>query len=200
MAKDKHLQQRALLRVVVFGIVTVFFVTLSIVGLISNSNEAKQRYDSLIAVDQAGGDVEKSLNELRSYIYSHMNTQIGSELGVKPPIQLKGTYERLVAQEQEKAAKSNEALYAEAQAECERTQPAGFSGSNRLECITAYVDANGVKVEAKAVEEDFYKFDFVPPRWSPDLAGFSIVLASIFGIVFIIDLLLYFKTKRTVNM
>jgi hypothetical protein len=199
MVADKHLQQRALLRVVVFGIVTVFFVTLSIFGLIANSNGAKERYDALIAVDQAGGDVEKSLNELRSYIYSHMNTQIGSELGVKPPIQLKGTYERLVAQEEEKAIESND-LYAEAQSYCESTQPGGFSGRNRLDCITAYVDENGVVTEAKKIEEDLYKFDFVPPRWSPDLAGFSIILATIFGITFLIDLILYFKTKRTVNM
>jgi hypothetical protein len=128
-----------------------------------------------------------------------MNTQIGSELGVKPPIQLKATYERLVAQEKEKAIESND-LYAEAQSYCESTQPGGFSGRNRLDCITAYVDENGVVSEAKTVEEDLYKFDFVPPRWSPDLAGFSIILAVIFGITFLIDLILYFKTKRTINM
>lgn len=199
MAKDKHLQQRALLRVAVFGIVTVFFVTLSIVGLISNSNGAVERYESLKAVDQSGGDVEKALNELRAYIYSHMNTQIGSDTGIKPPIQLRGTYERLVAQEQEKAVEGN-SLYAEAQAHCERTQPSGFSGRNRLDCITAYVDSNGVKIEAKPVDEDLYKFDFVPPRWSPDLAGFSILLASVFGLVFAIDLILYYRTKREVNL
>ena len=200
MAKDKHLQQRALLRIAVFGVVTVFFVTLSILGLISNSNGAKKRYDALIAVDQAGGDVETSLKELRTFIYSHMNTQIGSELGVKPPIQLKGTYERLVALEEEKALKSNDALYAEAQAYCESTQPSGFSGRNRLDCITTYIDTHGVKVEPKVIEDDFYKFDFVPPRWSPDVAGFSILLASVFGVVFAIDLILYYKTKNNVNM
>jgi hypothetical protein len=200
MAKDKHLQQRAILRVAVFGIVTVFFVTLSILGLISNSNGAKERYDALIAVDQAGGDVEKSLNELRTYIYAHMNTQIGSELGVKPPIQLKATYERLVALEEEKALRTNEALYQEAQAYCERTQPAGFSGRNRIDCIASYIDTHGVKVEPKIVEDDFYKFDFVPPRWSPDLAGYSILLASVFGTVFFIDIIRYLRTKSTVNM
>lgn len=199
MAKDKHLQQAALLRLIVFGVATVFFVGLSLIGLTSNSNGAKERYDKLIAVDQAGGDVETALNELRTYIYSHMNTQIGSELGVRPPIQLKGTYDRLVA-ESKQNLKTNDELYAEAQAECERTQPAGFSGRNRLDCIEAYVDANGSATVEKNINEDLYKFDFVPPRWSPDLAGFSILFAAIFGTVFLVDLILYFRTKRIVNI
>lgn len=197
MAKDKHLQKRSLLFLTVFGAATLFFIALSVFGLMHNSNEAKKRYDTLIAVDQAGGDVELALNELRGYIYAHMNTQIGSELGIRPPIQLKGTYERLVAAETDKVAKANTALYAEAQADCELRQPAGFSGRNRLDCIEAYVDANGVK--AKSIEDDFYKFDFVPPRWSPDLAGFSILLAGVFGLVFAIDLIVYLRTKSMIQ-
>lgn len=197
MAKDKHLQKRSLLFLTVFGAATLFFIALSVFGLMHNSNEAKKRYDTLIAVDQAGGDVELALNELRGYIYAHMNTQIGSELGIRPPIQLKGTYERLVAAETDKVAKANTALYAEAQADCELRQPDGFSGRNRLDCIEAYVDANGVK--AKSIEDDFYKFDFVPPRWSPDLAGFSILLAGVFGLVFAIDLIVYLRTKSMIQ-
>jgi hypothetical protein len=197
MNKHKHLEKRALIRLMVFGSITLVFATLSIIGLTANSNEAKHRYDNLIAVDQAGGDVETALNELRSYIYSHMNTQIGSDTGIKPPIQLQGTYQRLVEAEKARVAKSNEALYAQAQEYCERTQASGFSGSNRLSCIEKYVDENGL-VE-NVIEDDFYKFDFVPPRWSPDLAGISIVLAAIFGIIFIADLIIYFRTRSIVN-
>lgn len=197
MNKNKHLEKRAVLRLAVFGSAMMLFVVFSLVGLSANSNEAKRRYDSLIAVDQAGGDVEASLNDLRGYIYSHMNTQIGSDTGINPPIQLKGTYERLVEAEKVKVATTNDALYGEAQAYCESTQPTGFSGRNRLDCIEKYVDENGVK--EKSIEDDFYKFDFVPPRWSADLAGYSILLASIFGIAFTVDLLFYFRTRSMIN-
>ncbi len=198
MTKHKHLEKRSLLLLAVFGGLTIFFVILSIVGLTQNSQGAKQRYDTLIAVDQAGGDVEEALNELRVYIYSHMNTQIGSELGIRPPIQLKGTYERLVAAEDQRVAQANEVLYEEAQKYCETTQPGGFSGRNRLDCIESYIDTNGTK--ANSIEDDFYKFDFVPPRWSADLAGISILLAGIFGLIFTIDLMLYFRTRSMVRM
>jgi hypothetical protein len=198
MAKHKHLEKRALLRLAVFGAVTVFFVALSLVGLTSNSQGAKDRYDALIAVDQAGGDVETALNDLRVYIYSHMNTQIGSELGVKPPIQLSGTYSRLVEAEDARVAKANEEVYARAQAECEAQYGAGALRSGRVPCVQEYIDKNSVK--ANTIEDDFYKFDFVPPRWSADLAGFSILLAGIFGLLFSIDLILYFRTRSMVRI
>lgn len=198
MAKHKHLEKRALLRLAVFGAATVFFVALSLVGLTANSQGAKDRYDALIAVDQAGGDVEASLNELRGFIYSHMNTQIGSELGVKPPIQLSGTYSRLVEAENARVAKANESMYAQAQAECEAIHGAGALQSGRVPCVQEYIDKNGVK--PNTIEDDFYKFDFVPPRWSPDLAGISIILAGIFGLLFSIDLILYFRTRSMIHL
>jgi hypothetical protein len=181
----------------VFGSLTVFFVILSVVGLTVNSNGAKDRYDALIAVDQAGGDVDEALNELRVYIYSHMNTQIGSELGIRPPIQLSGTYGRLVAAEEERVRIANEKVYEEAQVFCEQNNPAGSLLSGRVPCVEEFLDRNGV--EPSIIEDDFYKFDFVPPRWSPDLAGFSILLAGFFGLIFSIDLILYFRTKSMVQ-
>ncbi len=198
MALKMQHHTKALIRVLIFGLFTAIFGTLSIVSLAANSQGAKQRYDTLIAVDQAGGDVAVALDDLRIYIFNHMNTQIGSDNGIRPPIQLKGTYDRLVAEEEARVA-SSDALYAEAQADCELRQPTGFSGRNRLDCIEAYIDAHP-KATPKQIEESKYKFDFVPPRWSPDLAGFSIVLLIIFGLIFLIDLLLYLKTRNMLRL
>lgn len=198
MTKHKHLEKRSILLLAVFGVLTIFFVVLSLVGLAQNSNGAKDRYDTLIAVDQAGGDVETALNDLRVYIYSHMNTQIGSETGIRPPIQLKGTYERLIAAEEQKVAKANEVIYAAAQKDCEQKFGAGSLSNGRVQCVEEYLLANGAK--AQPVEDDFYKFDFVPPRWSADLAGFSILLAGIFGLIFAVDLILYLRTRSMVKM
>jgi len=200
MVKHKHLEKRALLRLSVFGALFLVSIALSFIGLSMNSREAKARYDTLISVDQAGGDVEAALNDLRTYIYSHMNTQIGSDTGIKPPIQLQGTYQRIVTGREREAGQTNEELYQQAQDDCERRNPNGFSGSNRLDCIAAYVDDNGVQEGVDiVVEDDLYKFDFAPPRWSPDLAGFSIVLTAVFGILTAIDLIIYFRTKNIVK-
>jgi len=198
MTKHKHLEKRALLRLSVFGIATVSFVVLSFIGLTANSQGAKDRYDTLIAVDQSGGDVEAALNDLRTYIYNHMNTQIGSDLGIRPPIQLSGTYSRLVDAETARVTKANDDVYAKAQAECETLYGAGSLRDARVPCVQEYIDNNTVK--PTIIEDDFYKFDFVPPRWSTDLAGFSILFAGIFGLIFSIDLILYFRTRSMVRL
>mgnify|MGYP006288184565 CR=1 FL=1 len=197
MHKQKHLEKNSLIRLAVFGAATLLFVSLSIVGLMRNSQGAVDRYERLLAVDKAGGDVETALNDLRGYIYSHMNTQIGSELGINPPIQLKYTYERLVAAEEERVSNINSELEPEAIAFCEAQNPSGFSGRFRLDCIEQYKDENGAKIQP--IEDDFYKFDFVPPRWSADLAGFSILLAIAFGISFVLQLLLYIRMRNKVQ-
>lgn len=194
--KHKNLERRSFVRLTIVGILALLFIGLSVVGLTRNSQGAKDRYDALIAVDQAGGDVESALLELQTYIYAHMNTQIGGENGIKPPIQLAGTYGRLVDTEQAKFEKSD--VYAEAQADCERRNPTGFSGSNRLSCIEDYVDANGV--EPIVIQEALYKFDFAPPVWSPDLAGYSILAAVVLVLVFCVDVALYFRTRHMVHM
>lgn len=196
--KHKNLYKNAVIRSIVFGCLFVIFIASSVVGLVQNSREAKDRYDTLIAVDKAGGDVDTALNNLRGYMYSHMNTKIGNDNGIRPPIQLQGTYERLLLAEKNRVTQVNESLYAAAQAYCERTLPAGLSGSSRLKCIEEYVDTSGEKVQE--IDASFYKFDFVSPRWSPDFAGISIVVACIFGAVFVIDLILFFRIRRLVHM
>jgi preprotein translocase subunit SecF len=197
MRKHKHLEKRSLLLLVVFGSVSVIFAVLSVIGLTMNSQGAKDRYDALIAVDKAGGDVEAALNELRSYIHSHMNTQIGSDIGIRPPIQLSGTYSRLADAEKARVAEANEEVYTRAQAECEKTNPAGSLRNGRVQCIQAYIDTNSVK--ENVVDSSFYKFDFVPPVWSADLAGISLLLTAVFTLTFSISLMFYFRTRNMVN-
>jgi hypothetical protein len=184
-------------RMAIFVVLTVVFAALSVIALIGNSSEAKRRYEALIAADQAGGDVETALNDLRGYIYAHMNTTIGSETGIRPPIQLKGTYDRLVTAEKERVRQINESLQVTAQAECERQNPIDFSGRNRVPCVEEYIDKFGAKEQP--IIESLYMFDFASPRWSPDLAGFSVLATIICGLVALIDIALYRRTRYLVR-
>ncbi len=193
MMVSKRRLHKAQLGLLIASILLVISIALSVVGLISNSQNSKQLYDTLIATDESGGDVEKALNDLRSYIYGHMNTKIGSDLGINPPIQLRGTYQRLVDAEAERVKSSSGQIYSDAQIYCERTQPEAFFGRDRLGCIEKYVDENSVKTNV--IQDDFYKFDFVPPVWSPDLAGFSILASIVIGLWVIVELFIYLRLR-----
>lgn len=145
---------------------------------------------AVFAADEQDDDVETALKDLREYVYSHMNTDLASgENAIKPPIQLKYRYERLVEAERAKSQTGTaDNLYIDAQNYCEASQPSGFSGSNRLACIREYLDNNGVSQDVSqiVIPDSLYKFDFVSPSWSPDLAGWSIVLSAVFFLLFII--------------
>lgn len=195
--KNHRSDHRLVKKIAVFGMLTIVSGALFVFGLVQNGNGAVERYEVLIAVDQAGGDVEGALNELRSYIYSHMNSEIGGPNGIYPPIQLSGTYDRLVAAEEKRVEQTNDDLYSEAQSFCEVNGSQGFSGSNRLDCINAYVDENGAK--AAPIDESFYKYDFVAPRWSADLAGFSLLFFAVFAFLTSLYGFMYLHTRHLVR-
>lgn len=150
--------------------------------------------DQVYSADQKGGDVEGSLQVLRAYVYSHMNTQLANNSNVYPPIQLKYTYQRLQEAEKQRVKGENDKIYTQAQAYCEQQNPNGFSGRGRVPCIEEYVKSHGVS--ERKIPDAMYKFDFVSPRWSPDLAGFSLLVTLLLALVLTLRLSAAYILKR----
>lgn len=198
MKREKHQERSELARIAIFGGLTAVSGALFIYGMMQNGKGAVTRYNALIAADQAGGDVDVTLKDLRSFIYAHMNTEIGGENGIYPPIQLKGTYERLKQAEESRVKTTNDSLYTEAQTWCEQNGNQGFSGRNRIDCINAYVDEHGAHIGT--IQDSLYKFDFVSPRWSPDLAGFSLLALVICALITLSQVGMYLRTRYFVQL
>lgn len=198
----KDISDRSVLRqiITVYGFLALAIISgfISFQAYVGNSKEAKKRYETLLAVDASGGDVEKALLDLRTYIYTHMNTTIGGPTSVRPPIQLKGTYDRLVAVEQAKVKQVNDDLYAKAQKECEALFPEGLSGRGRIPCISEYVTSQAVKEQP--VPDGLYKYDFVSPFWSPDVAGIGILVTGLLLTIFAFRLITYSRMLHHSHM
>ena len=160
----------------------------SVLALRQNNLTALRLRDNVLAVDEQDGDVEAALKELRTYMYSHMNTSLATPGGVYPPIQLKYRYERLVEAGLAKSGSATNTVYADAQKYCETTEPESFYGAGRLTCIQNYIDRQPTNQQPKTptIPDSLYKFDFATPRWSPDLAGWSLVLTALFGLLFVV--------------
>jgi hypothetical protein len=151
------------------GIICVF-------AMRSNYQHMVKLREALYSADENNGDVTKALNDLRNYVYSHMNTNLSAgNTSVYPPIQLKYTYNRLVQAQGSDAAAQNTAIYTQAQAFCEQQNSTDFSGRNRVPCIEDYVSKH--TTAAPIIPDGLYKFNFVSPTWSPDLAGWSMAIA-----------------------
>jgi hypothetical protein len=169
-----------------FLVLFLISLSVSIYALRQNNlNMVKLRND-VYEADKNNGDVNTALNKLRKYVYGHMNTNLSSGgNAIKPPIQLKYTYERLQAAAQSQANSNNSSLYTEAENYCQDQIPANlsFSGRARVPCVQDYVTTHGAS--ASSVPAALYKFDFVSPAWSPDLAGWSLIVSVILLILFI---------------
>lgn len=158
-------------------------------ALRQNNLTAIRLRDEVAKVDEQNGDVEAALKKLREHVYSHMNSNLsGGSTNIQQPVQLKFRYERLLSAEKKRVSAENEKIYNDAQVDCERRFPAGLSGSNRIPCIEEYVSSRSTKEQT--IPDGLYKFDFISPSWSPDLAGISLLLSAVFALLFIVRFLL----------
>lgn len=157
-------------------VLAVISTVVCIFALRANNEHMIKLRGVVYKADQNNTDVAGALKGLQAYVTAHMNTNLDSgQNAVYPPIQLKYTYERLV-QAQNAAAGGSSQLYSEAQHYCEGQNSVDFSGRNRVPCIEQYVQSHGGG-QPSTVPDALYKFDFVSPQWSPDLAGWSMAIA-----------------------
>jgi hypothetical protein len=161
----------------------LLFGLLSVYALRANNLHMAQLRSAVYAADKNNGNVTQALQNLRAYVGSHMNTNLsGGPNAVYPPIQLKYTYDRLITAKSAQTADYNSQIYTQAQRYCEATIPTGFSGSYRITCIEDYVTTHNAS--PTYIPSDLYKFDFYSPRWTPDLAGWSLVLSALSLVLF----------------
>lgn len=195
--KLHHLWTR--IRPISYWYFLVLFIVSSIVFVFAyrqNNLRAIELREKLLEVDKQNGDVEASLNELREFIYSHMNADLtGGPNSIYPPIQLAYTYERLVQAEKGRVVNAQKAVNDQANAHCAAVVPENGPGTNRVPCITQYIQDH--PVTEQSIPDDLYKFNFVAPIWSSDLAGWSLLASILFLFLFVVRLLLEKWLKYT---
>lgn len=183
MKQIKKLAKRAWqrfsnLRPLYFLLITLILGGICIAALRQNNEHMAQLKTAVYQADKANGNVQQTLDNLQAYVTSHMNTNLSTGKGtVYPPIQLHYTYLRLVASEEQSSISANAGLYTAAQSYCQALDPLDFSGRNRVPCIEQYVTSHGASVAT--IPTSLYEFDFVTPSWSPDLAGWSLLLTIV---------------------
>lgn len=171
------------------GIVLVS-AAICIFALRANNEQMIKLRAAVYVADEKNANVEAALRKLQTYVTTHMNTNLNAGTNaVYPPVQLKYTYERLVRAQSEQIAQGNAQLYSAAQAACEQQNSTDFSGRNRVPCIEQYVLTHNPENTAP-IPDALYKFAFTTPKWSPDLAGWSMVVAVLSGLLFILSFLI----------
>lgn len=177
------------------GALTVIFGIICVFALRSNYEHMTKLRQALYTADKNDGNVTAALVNLQSYVTSHMNTELSSgPNAVYPPIQLKYSYERAVSSAGGQLNSVNSALYTEAEDYCQSAIPNGFSGRYRIPCIEQYIQSHGQ--QQNNIDQSLYEFDFVSPLWSPDLAGWTLIITILSLFLLLLNRAVNFTRKR----
>jgi len=154
-----------------------------VAALRDNNQTMSQLRTAVYTADRDNGDVNTALNNLSGFVFSHMNTSLDSGSNIRPPIQLKYTYQRLYDAQYNQLQAENQKIYSDAKNACPGLNN-GYDAA-RIACVQNYAVNHGVSGANVNIPAGLYEFDFVSPTWSPDLAGWSLVVSVIFFILLV---------------
>ena len=161
------------------------FLRLNNVGMV-------QRRDAVHAADEAGDKdvLQRRLYDLQRYVSAHMNTDPGR-------VDLTQTYLRDNAELQQRYAEVTDTnphgdVFAAAQAVCDpigQAQGWRWPDMRYTNCIAQelekYPAAEELLVEFRPLPTEPYYHSFAPPLWSPDFAGWSVVVFVLIALVIV---------------
>jgi hypothetical protein len=195
----KTLHKAAMIKHIPYWVFLVLFAVTgctSVVALRHNNETMINLRNAVYEADKNNSNIETALDGLRGYVYSHMNTNLSSGgNAIKPPIQLKYSYERLQATETQRVAAVNAQVTIDAQNYCAAQNPGSDAAvkSNRFDCARDYLSSH--TAQASPVPTALYEYDFVSPSWSPDTAGWSLAAAGLFSILFVVSFSLEYLVR-----
>ncbi len=180
------LQQVKTWQLLILLILAIFvaatFLRLNNIGML-------QRRDAVITADQNSDEatIVQRLSELQRYVSDHMNTDLGKG------VFLQTTYNNAVKAADNLASSDsnpNGNIYKKAQDVC-APQFTRYSTAY-LQCtigqLQTYPAASNLIAQAHLPNPNAYLHDYVSPVWSPDFAGWSVVVCLVLALMIIIRL------------
>jgi hypothetical protein len=192
MKRSKGTRFVKITAMLLLGLISVASIAITLYALRANNVKMLELRDAVIAADESGIAVYERLGELQQHVAAHMNAT-PPRLGSEPSIQLKNSYDRARAMESARVSAERTNIANEATQYCESSlQSARLSA--RASCVADYIAAR--PVQERPVVADLYRYDFVSPRWTPDLAGIMLVVAIVSTACFVATAFSLFSKRR----
>ena len=186
------------------GLIFGVSMAVSLLALRANNQNMVNLRDALIKADKSGdtGKVEIAAKNLQHYVAAHMNTDTGR-------VALQASYNKAAeaAMEAAKPAEIDSTVYQTAADNC-RPQLTNYGYRAWASCVSDAVGTNSsvsvVTAEEVAPDPDLYYVDYASPQWSNDLAGWSIIIAIVSGMMLIYKglslLVKYLKNRLSIAL
>lgn len=166
-----------ILLLILAGLITATFLRLNNIGMI-------ERRTAVLSADKQGDQetIRARLFDLQRYASAHMNAASG-------PIYLEAQYGRDTQASIEAASARNDGNNINVQADqvC-KAQFGGYSQAY-VQCFASelakFPEGSNQPDKANLPSPSLYRHDFASPAWSPDFAGFGLVICGLITLVII---------------
>jgi hypothetical protein len=167
---------------IIMAFVAATFLRLNNIGMV-------QRRDAVLAADKAGDEtaIQSRLYDLQRYVFSHVNASTG-------PFYLEYQYRRDVQKAVDAASNDdnpNGNINVKAEAVC-RPQFEVWSQAY-VQCFTEelskYPPSSNPSDTVTLPKVDLYRHEYDAPLWSPDFAGWSILVCAVIVLVILVRLI-----------
>lgn len=160
------------------GFIAATFLRLNNIGMV-------QRRDAVLSADKTGDSeaIQSRLYDLQRYVSSHMNADMGS---IYLEYQYKRDSEKAIAAASD-TSNPNGNIYKKAQEVCAPR----FSNYSQayLQCTVDYLSqfapASSPASTVALPRADAYRHSYASPLWTPDFAGFSVLICVLIVLVII---------------
>lgn len=169
------------------------FLRLNNIGMV-------ERRTAVLSADEAG-DSEVTINrlyDLQRYVSAHMNTDLAKG------IYLESSYKRDTQDAYDTAAVDNNPngnIYKKAQEVC--APKFNRYSYAYLQCTTGelakYPAASDLVAAVKLPKADSYRHVFISPFWSPDFAGWSVVVCILLAVMIVVRLVSLIGLRIALN-
>jgi hypothetical protein len=167
---------------ILISFVVATFLRLNNIGMV-------ERRAAVINADNAGDSqsTQSRLYDLQRYVSSHMNTSLGN--GVYLEASYNRERNRLIA-EATSSSDSNSNIYKKVQEVC--MPQFSYWSYAYVMCtyneLSKYPASNNLVSSIKEPSIDLYRYNFISPLWSPDFAGWSVLICVVILIMIIVRL------------
>ena len=184
--------------VVLLALMSIAIATL----LRMNNVRMIERKQAVISADRSGdlGMLNERLYDLQGYVIKHMNASTGrifSETLYRQKInQLINDAKKTIN------SQSGQNAYKTASEICDRR----FRGYSQAyaECFLAEVNKQSsvvpTPVEIKTLSPNLYTVSYASPHWSPDLAGFAVLIWGLLALLLVLKLVFWLGLKLFIGL
>lgn len=155
-----------------------------------------ERREAVKLADENNGNVKQALLDLQHYVSQHMNTGLGDGLV------LQSAYQRAYNAALQKSLNTtnpNSQLYTQVELECRSVFARTHSFPQYTQCahdkLSSLAPGQDPLAKFTPPATELFRYNYVSPAWSPDLAGLMVLLTGLIGLIILSRSIAYWAIR-----